>query len=94
MLLDRAGDVWVGRAGQQGQRVPQAEGRLQRARVGVQAPDLGVRAPAATPQGTEVAAAAPPDPGTPLAEVEVPEGVVDPGRLPVKDAGQPAVVGQ
>ena len=30
----------------------------------------------------------------PLAEVEVPERMVDPGRLPVDDAGQPAAVGQ
>ena len=94
MLLDRAGDVRVGGAGQQGQRVPQAEGGLQRAGVGVQAADLGVRAPSLAPQGAEVAAAPPPDPGAPLTEVEVPEGMVDPGRLPVQDAGQPAVVGQ
>jgi hypothetical protein len=37
--------------------------------------------------------AVPPQPGAPLAEVEVPEGVVDPDRFPV-DAGQSAAVGQ
>ena len=33
-------------------------------------------------------------PGSPLAEVEVPERVVDPGRFPVDDAGQLAAVGE
>jgi hypothetical protein len=55
---------------------------------------LGIRAPPPRPQGAEVATAALPQPGVPLAEVEVPERVVDPGRLPVDDASQPAAVGQ
>ena len=45
------------------------------------------------PQGAGIAASAP-RPGGPLAEVEVPERVVDPGRLPVDDAGQPAAISQ
>lgn len=30
----------------------------------------------------------PPEPGPPLLEIEVPERMVDPGRLPIEDAGE------
>ena len=75
-------------------RVPEAKGGLQRAGVDFQPPCLGIRAPPPRPQGAEVTAAAAPQPATPLAKVEVPERVVDPGRLPVDDARQPTAVGQ
>ncbi len=73
--------------------MPEAEGDLQRSGVCVQPSRLGLRAPLPCPQGAEVAAALP-QPAAPLAGVQVPEWVVDPGRLPVDDAGQPAAVGQ
>ena len=96
LLLDRADDRGVaGVAGvvEQAKGVSQAERGLQRTGVGVQAPCPRVRMPAARPEAAEVAAAAAPQPGAPLAEVEVPERVIDAGRLPVNDAGELAVVG-
>jgi hypothetical protein len=93
VLLDRAIDGGIARIGEQAKRVPEAKGGLQRAGADVQPPRLGIRAPPPRPQGAEVAASAPQS-GGPLAEVEVPEWVVDPGRLPVDDAGQSAAIGQ
>ena len=46
----------------------------------------GVGVPGSAPEHREVAAVAPPDRRAPLAEVEVGEGMVDAGGLPVEDA--------
>ena len=59
VLLQRADDRGIAGIGEDSERVPEAEGRLQRAGVDVQAPHLGIRAPALRPEGAEVAAAAP-----------------------------------
>jgi hypothetical protein len=93
VLLDRAVNGRVGGVGEQAKRVPEAERGLQRAGVAVQPPCVCVREPAPRPESAEVAAAPAPQPGSPLAEVEVPERVVDPGRFPVNDAGQLALIG-
>src|SRR5580692_1894820 len=89
VLLERAHDSRIAGVGLQLQRLPETKGSLQRAGVGIQPQRRGIRAPPARPQCAEVAAAAPPQPRPPLAEVEVPERMVHPGRLPVEDAGQP-----
>src|SRR5258708_8169781 len=92
MLLDRADDSGIAGVGEQAKPVPEAKGGLQRAGAGFQPPRLGVHAPPPRPQGAEIPAAAPPQAGAPLATIEVPERVVDPGRLPVDDAGQPVAI--
>src|ERR1700759_3369329 len=94
MLLDRADDSGISGVGEQAKRVPEAKGGLQRAGADLQPPRLGIRAPPPRPEGAEVPAAPPPQPGAPLAKIEVPERVVDPGRLPVDDARQPVAIGK
>ena len=54
VLPDRADNRGIAGLGEQAKRVPEAEGGLQRAGVGVQAAYLGVRAPPLAPQGAEV----------------------------------------
>src|SRR5258707_367647 len=80
--------------GKQANPVREAKGGLERADAGSQPPRLGVHAPPPRPQGAEIPAAAPPQAGAPLATIEVPERVVDPGCLPVDDAGQPVAIGK
>src|ERR1035441_6504871 len=79
VLLDRAIDSGIARIAEQTERVPEAKGGLQRAGADVQPPRLGVRAPPPRPQGAEVGAAAPPQPGAPLAGEAAPELAVDSG---------------
>ena len=86
VLVDGADDSGIAGILEETERVPEAKGGLQRAGVGVQGPALRVGLPATRPQGAEVASAAP-QPGAPLAKVEVPVRVVDPGGLPVDDPG-------
>jgi hypothetical protein len=92
LLLERANDSGITGIGKQTERMPQPEGGLQRAGAGVELSRPGIRLPSTRPQRAEVTAS--PRPGDPLAKIEIPERVVDSGRLPVGDAGQLAALGQ